>query len=167
MGKIITIVGPHGVGKTALFQYARQKDDFLVFDGFKLVTSNESSFEDNQKRYFELIKEQNTKIINDRRDGFIIRSMEEILYFYELNNKEPAFYIPDNLFSDSIIYLDASLSILRKRCEIDANHDREEWYRKEYTKYDSFWKKKSNILIDTSFLNIGEVYEKIKEFVCD
>ena len=36
MGKIALIVGPHGVGKSTLFNFAKTKGELIVFDGFEL-----------------------------------------------------------------------------------------------------------------------------------
>ena len=169
MGKVITIVGPHGVGKTTLFKYAKEKGEFETFDGFKINCGYKTSFDNIQKLYFEKVKEQNLRILNGKKDGLVIRSMEEILFFYEFTENHISFNIPYELFSNKIIYIDAKESILKQRCENDYfsnKHNREIWYQKYFRKFSEYWKKYPNLyLIDTSNLTTQETYEKIKELI--
>lgn len=170
MGKIITIAGPHGVGKTTLFEYAKKQEEFSIHDGFKIQNELFSDFDLNQLKYLEKIMEQNSLILKDTKDSFIIRSVEEILYFYEIENKKCSFQIPVSMYSDFIIYLTCEYSVLISRCKNDKNRNMFstlEWYKNQYEIYDQFWKTQQKVIvIDTTILTPEEVYEKVKESVC-
>ena len=86
MGKIVLILGPHGVGKTTLFRYAKKKGDLMTFDGFQLPLngfdiSNDDDFLKYQHLYSEIIKNNNEVIKQSEKSGLVIRALEESSYY--------------------------------------------------------------------------------------
>lgn len=179
MGKIILIVGPHGVGKTSLFEYAKKIGEFDVHDGFQFSQngfdlSQKKDFIEYQKQYFDKISEQNYLIKEGNKDGLVIRSIEESsFYYYSHPHKNEV--IKDYfdhleksyaIMADLIIYLDAKMDVLQSRYFNDNNRDIQEtleWYKNKYGIYDSYWKKFPGVFfLDTSDLGVDEVYQEVK-----
>ena len=82
MGKIALIVGPHGVGKSTLFNFAKAKGELIVFDGFELPRDNfdlkiKEDFLKYESWYLKFINENNNVIKQSRHDGIVVRSIEE------------------------------------------------------------------------------------------
>lgn len=179
MGKVINILGPHGVGKTCLQKYILSIKRADVFEGFIVPTdnfdlANKNEFFDYEKEYAFKIQIQNSKILKSKKDGFIIRSIEEVRFFLETSkftysNDEIDNFLKSFISSDILIYLDASIDTLQKRIKNDKNRDMEEtvnWYEQSYKIYDSYFKKIPGIIIiDTNSKTpdqiLLEIYEKI------
>lgn len=179
MGEVILLVGPHGVGKTSVIEYAREKEDFIVYEGFKISSqsynlSDTKDFLDYQHQYLKVASEISQKIHNNIKPGLVLRSIEECSFYYYLrteSNQFMKFYyecVKENGYkgADIIIYLDASYEILKKRCTSDENRNMIktlQWYEKEYASYNEYWKKYQNVIVlDTTKLSIQEIYQKIK-----
>lgn len=177
MGRIITILGPHGVGKTTLQKYIRSNNLGLVYEGFTLEVDglNLKDVDDYikyEKKYLNIINEQNLEIKNSHMDGYTVRSIDEVEYYLTKHNpKIPSNLISElldkelNIFSDYLIYLDASQSTLKGRIAGDFIRDQEEtetWYNDEYLDYEYFWKNKNNlIVIDTNNKSTKEIFNDI------
>lgn len=181
MGKIINILGPHGVGKTTLQNYIRDHDLGIVAEGFILPVgefnlSDPDDYLRYEEKYLVQINRQNQIIKNSLMNGYVIRSIEEIEYFLrtyspKIDVRKIREIINDdsNILCDMIIYLDSSKRVLEKRIADDLIRDQVEttkWYASDFKKYDRYWKNynKTNI-IDTSELSVAEVFEKIKEML--
>ncbi len=181
MGKIINLLGPHGVGKTTLQNYIRDKGLGIVAEGFILpmdefkLTDPEDYLE-YEKNYLLPINEQNKDIKNSLMNGYIIRSIEEIEYFLQTYSPsiemETIRRIVDdtsNIMCDLIVYLDSSKEVLKKRIAGDIARDQietMEWYANDFEKYDRFWKNYNRIhVIDTTGLSVVEVFEKIQQLL--
>lgn len=180
MGEVILLVGPHGVGKTTIIEYARKKEDFIVYEGFKISTqsydlSDMNEFLDYQHQYLKTASEISQKIHNNIKPGLVLRSIEECSFYYYLKAESNRFMelyyecVKENRFrgADVIIYLDASYEILEKRCNADKNRNvirTLEWYEKQYESYEKYWKRYPGVIIlDTTKLSIQEIYQRIKE----
>lgn len=182
MGKVVLIVGPHGVGKTSLIDYARKKNEVAVYEGFKISNQNYDLNDNNdflayQQQYLKKASMQSRKIHNSNRNGFVLRSIEECSFYYFLREESDLmneYYkivrVKEYMGADIIIYLDASYEILQLRCRNDQKRDKRKtdlWYQEIYSKYDKYWKNYPDIVIlDTSKENIPDLYKKIKE-ICD
>ena len=182
MGAVILIVGPHGVGKTSVIEYAKMREDFTVYEGFKISTdgydlSNETDFISYQHQYLKMASEISEKIHRDAKPGLVLRTIEECSFYYYMgleSEKLMEVYnqcVDENGYcgADAIIYLDASFETLMYRCNNDKKRNMRktlEWYEKMYKSYDNFWKNNPNtILLDTSMLSVHEIYQKIKEIL--
>lgn len=177
MGKIINILGPHGVGKTTLQKYINDNLLGIVIEGFILPLngldlSDPNIYIEYEKKYIEQINEQNKKIKNSLEDGYVIRSIEEVEYFLKTHKPSIDEYeirklINDesNILCDLIIYLDSKKEVLDERISKDIVRDQIEtndWYLNDFEKYDLFWKKYKRInIIDTTNLSVEEVYDEI------
>ncbi len=177
MGKIINILGPHGVGKTTLQNYIRSNGLGLVFEGFK-VPQNDSDFDSKdsylnyEKKYFERIDKEHAIIKKNNQNGFVSRSFEEVRYFlltskYGFQEKEVDSLLFGHLKCDRLVYLDADRQVLKSRISGDELRDMDEtkeWYEKDFTSYSRYYKSLPGILvIDTSFLTTEEVFDLIRE----
>ena len=143
MGKIALVVGPHGVGKSTLFNFAKTKGELIVFDGFELPRDDfdlkiKEDFLNYEEWYLKFINENNNVIKRSKRDGIVARSIEEssyYFYFYKYANLAEEYKIlfadKNNTKVDCVIYLDADYQTLRDRCENDNARDMAEtnsWY---------------------------------------
>lgn len=181
MGKIINILGPHGVGKTTLQNYIRDNSLGIVAEGFILPVKginleNPDEYFEYEKKYINAVNEQNKMIQNGSENGYIIRSIEEVEYFLQTHtpaiDKSKIRELIDNelnILCDFIVYLDSEKAILKKRIAGDATRDQLEttdWYANDYEKYDYFWKNyRKTHIIDTTYLSIKEVFEKIDDLI--
>ena len=181
MGKIINILGPHGVGKTTLQNYIRDNALGIVAEGFILPImgfdlSDPDGYIEYEKTYFARINEQNRIIQDASENGYVIRSIEEIEYFLQTHTpsvkEEKIRELIDNksnIFCDLIIYLDSSKEVLEARITGDVVRDQVEttdWYANDFEKYDRFWKKyKRTHVIDTTNLSVEEVFEEIRKLI--
>ena len=180
MSEVILLLGPHGVGKSSIINYAKKKAYFDSYEGFKIIPENlnlESlnDFLEFQRQYLEVASELSKKIHRGTKPGLVIRSIEECSYYYYKRNESGNlmdFYhsaVINNNFigADFIFYLDASIEVLNERCARDTKRNKERntiWYKNSYKSYDNYWKNNSKvIIIDTSKLSIQEVYNRIKE----
>lgn len=183
MGRVILIVGPHGVGKTSLLNYVKQQGEFCVFEGFKIPVGNYnlkelSDFCEYQKKYLEYASFLCCRVKNSKSDGIFLRTIEECSFYYHVNKKSNHMMdkyheeVRKNNYvgADMIIYLDAHIDELKQRCISDNKRNMEttnKWYRDYYVKYDRYWKKYPRIIvIDTSKKSVQEIYIRIKE-LCD
>lgn len=183
MGKVILLVGPHGVGKTSIIEYARTQDEFTVYDGFKISSDNYNlndvdDFLNYQHQYLKTASNICSKIHNDIRPGIVLRSIEECSFYYYLKPDSNLFMnyyykcVKENRYrgADIIIYLDAAYDVLQRRCNGDKNRDikkTSEWYEKKYADYERYWKNYLGaIVLDTTKASVQETYQKIKE-ICD
>lgn len=182
MGEVILLVGPHGVGKTSVIEYAKMREDFIVYEGYKISTigydlSNETDFINYQHQYLQIASQISRKIHCGSKPGLVLRTIEECSFYYYigLNSKNlMKVYnqcVTENEYcgADLIIYLDASFETLMHRCNIDKKRNMKTttaWYEQLYKSYDFFWKSNSNtILLDTTLLSVPEIYQKIKEIL--
>ena len=181
MGKIALVVGPHGVGKSTLFKFARNKGDVIVFEGIQLPTDGydlrkKADFLAYEALYVENINHNNHIIKDDDRDGLVVRSIEESSYYFHFYNGENVmdeykmiFDDKKNIKSDCIFFLDANFDILQERCRNDSVRDMEEtksWYQNEYTRYIEYWKNYPGIIIiDTNGLTTASIYGEIRHIM--
>lgn len=178
MGKIALIVGPHGVGKSTLFNFAKTKGELIVFDGFELPRDNydltlKEDFLKYESWYIKFINENNNVIKQSVRDGIVVRSIEESSYyfhFYKYANLskeyDMLFANSNNTKVDCVIYLDADYQTLCDRCEKDNARDMTEthsWYEYEYTRYVAYWTQYPGVKkINTKDKKIREIYEEVR-----
>lgn len=180
MGKIILVLGPHGVGKTTLFRYASTRTDCIVCDGYQISSENlnlseTDDFIEYQHKYIESINRDNRKIKESEHNGIVIRSFEESSYYYEIHRKRDivmkdyyfVFNNKENIKVDKLVYLDASSEELKYRYMNDENRDMQEtaeWYDNKYAFYDTYWKRYPGIIvIDTTNKTTEEIYDLIME----
>ena len=181
MGKIINILGPHGVGKTTLQNYIRDNSLGMVAEGFILPTKgynlgDPDEYIEYEKTYLAPINEQNRMIQEAAENGYVIRSIEEVEYF--LQTHTPSVHEgkirklidnESNIFCDLIIYLDSAKAVLNERIAGDVVRDQVEttdWYAHDYEKYDRFWKSYNRThIIDTTNLSVEEVFKRINKLV--
>lgn len=177
MGKIALIVGPHGVGKSTLFNFAKTKGELIVFDGFELPRDNfdlkiKEDFLKYESWYLKFINENNNVIKQSRYDGIVVRSIEESSFYFHFYKYENLTKEYDRLFNDNnnikvdcIIYLDADYQTLCDRCEKDIARDMTEtqsWYKYEYNRYVDYWTQYPGVKkIDTKDKKIGEIYNEL------
>ena len=180
MGKIINILGPHGVGKTTLQQYIRQNNLAIVVEGYQFFAP-ESGFQSKedylqyQKRYLERINRDNGAIAKSSQNGFVIRSVEELIYFlkivspFSVTQAEIEHLVSSSIKSDLLVYLDASKETLDRRINEDVDRDMAEtrfWYDKLYVGYDAYFKALPNIkLIKTDGKAPPAIYREILSFL--
>ena len=181
MGKIALIVGPHGVGKTTLFSFAKTKDDFLVFDGIQLPTNGynlqmKDDFLAYEALYLKSINKNNNTIKKSKRHGLVVRSVEEASYYFYfhadtnlMKEYKKIFDDKSNIKADCIIFLDADYMTLQHRCNNDEVRDMAEtnlWYEHEYNRYVNYWKHYPGVItIDTIEKNTETVYRELKEII--
>ena len=181
MGKIINILGPHGVGKTTLQNYIRDNALGIVAEGFILPIkgfnlSDPDGYIEYEKTYFAPINEQNRAIQNALENGYVIRSIEEIEYFLQTHTPSvdeskirELIDNESNILCDLIIYLDSTKNVLEERIAGDVVRDQVEttdWYANDFEKYDRFWKKYERThVIDTTNLSVEEVFSKISQLL--
>lgn len=181
MGKIINILGPHGVGKTTLQNYIRDNSLGIVAEGFILPIKgfnlgDPNEYVEYEKKYLELINEQNMMIQNASENGYVIRSIEEVEYFLQAHTPSvdegkirDLIDNESNILCDLIIYLDSAKTVLDERIAGDVVRDQVEttdWYANDYEKYDRYWKNYSRThVIDTTNLSVKEVFERINKLV--
>lgn len=178
MGKVLLIVGPHGVGKTTLFAYARKRNEMIVRDGFRFSTLGydlglDSEFVRYQDSYIERICEEIRQIRASAKDGLVIRSLEESSYYFWLRGSPgllnaycDKMCTLKNLMVDRIVYLDAPYDVLQLRYRNDAARDMPEteaWYREKYAGYRAFWLSYPGVtVLQTGALKVGDVYAAVK-----
>ena len=179
MGKVILLLGSHGVGKSSLLAYAETKEEFLVFEGFKISSegyslSNLDDFTDYQNKYLRESSRICEKIKKANKNGIVIRSIEESSFYYhvhpcaQLAVKRYQEEIAQNQYcgADILIYLDAEYRVLQERCLHDKNRNQEssrKWYQTQFSLYENYWKNYPGVkIIDTTSLQIQELYERIK-----
>lgn len=181
MGKIINILGPHGVGKTTIQKLLSKYDFCRVYYGFIVPTNNFNLKDRNQyieyeKKYVEMINEQNLDIKKTNKMGFIIRSVEETIFYLKIsqfnyNDSEIYEAINNAVYSDYLIYLTANKKTLCNRIINDKNRDMVEtdyWYKNMFIKYDQYFKNLPNVkIICTDDKNIKQVVDEILEIVKD
>lgn len=181
MGKIALVVGPHGVGKSTLFKFARSTGDVIVFEGIELPTdgynlSKKADFLAYEALYVENINKNNRLIKDADRDGLVVRSIEESSYYFHfycgenvMGEYKEIFDNEKNIKSDCIFFLDADFDILQARCKNDSVRDMEEtksWYQNEYTRYIEYWKSYPGVItIDTDDRTIASIYDEIKHIL--
>lgn len=177
MGKIINILGPHGVGKTTLQNYIRDNSLGIVAEGFILPIKgfnlgDPDEYVKYERTYLEPINEQNRMIQNASVNGYVIRSIEEVEYFLQTHTPSvdegkirKIIDNESNILCDLIIYLDSEKAVLDERIAGDIIRDQVEttdWYANDYEKYDHFWKNYSRThVIDTTNRSVKEVFEEI------
>lgn len=177
MGKIINILGPHGVGKTTLQNYIRDNSLGMVAEGFILPTKgynlgDPDEYIEYEKTYLDPINEQNRMIQEASENGYVIRSIEEVEYFLQTHTPSvdegkirELIDANTNILCNLIIYLDSAKAVLDERISGDLVRDQVEttdWYANDYEKYDRFWKNYSRThVIDTTNLSVKEVFEEI------
>ena len=178
MGKIILVLGPHAVGKTTLFKYARERGETLVYDGYQLPVgelnlSEVNDFIEYQEKYVSIINQHNLNIKKGLLDGLVNRSIEESSYYYQFHSKcedvmehyKKIVEEYSNIKVDLIIYLDADYSTLVSRYSGDSIRDLDEtleWYEKEYVRYEKYWKKYSGVkIINTINKDTKEIYDEM------
>ena len=177
MGKIALIVGPHGVGKSTLFNFAKTKGELIVFDGFELPRDKynlniKEDFLSYEKWYIKFINENNNIIRQSSRDGIVVRSIEESSYYFHFYKYADLSEEYGKLFTDRnnkkvdcIIYLDADYKTLCDRCKNDKARGMTEtysWYENEYSRYVDYWTKYPKVkIIDTVKKKIGEIYDEV------
>lgn len=183
MGKIALILGPHAVGKTTLFNYAKNRNEIIVFDGYRiplnnLNLSNPNDFVAYQMKYIEKINAHNSEIKLSEKHGFVNRSIEESeYYFYFHNYRDEVMKIyqkeyekKENIKVDLIVFLDADFETLKKRFSGDALRDMKEnteWYENEYAQYVDYWKKNPKVrIVDTVNKSVDELYEQVMKLLC-
>lgn len=181
MGKIINILGPHGVGKTTLQNYIRDNSLGIVAEGFILPIkgfdlSNPNMYIEYEKTYFAPINEQNRFIQNASENGYVIRSIEEIEYFLQTHTPSidegkirELIDNESNILCDLIVYLDSAKNVLEERISGDIVRDQLEttnWYANDFEKYDHFWKNyRRTHIIDTTNMSVAEIFEEINKLI--
>lgn len=183
MVKVVLLVGPHGVGKTSIIEYARTQSDFVVYDGFKISSEQYNlndidDFLEYQQQYLKIASDMSKKIHSGKQPGIVLRSIEECSFYYytrpdsDLMMKHYYECVNENGYFgvDKIIYLDASYELLQQRCSGNQIRDKkktDDWYEKQYADYDKYWKNyPGTIVLDTSGDSVQDTYQKIKE-ICD
>ena len=184
MGNVILLLGPHGVGKTALVEYARSKNDFLAYDGFKIpIDGYDLTKIDDfilcQERYIQKASVICDKIKRGTVNGIVLRSPEESLFYCELYSNPD---VARNLLkltlkkrnyegADFIVFLTATRTDLQARCEKDQNRNfvnTEQWYKVFYQKYEEYWNSYPNVIfINTSGKTVSEVYNEFKKVLIE
>lgn len=180
MGKIINILGPHGVGKTTLQQYIQQNNLAITVEGYQFAApeggfKSKEDYLQYQKMYLERINRDNDLIAKSSQNGFVIRSVEELIYFlkivspFSFSQTEIEQLVSSSIRSDLLIYLDASRETLEQRVDGDADRDMVEtrsWYDEFYVGYDAYFKALPNIkLIKTDGKAPSEIYGEILSFL--
>lgn len=182
MGKVILVLGPHGVGKTSLLKYANEHKKMIVFEGYQLPIegadlSNPTEFILYQEKYEKRIIEDNSIIKESDMNGLVNRSIEESSYYYyfyqrydEVKNHYTNMLNRNNkLLCDVLVYLDAPYSVLQDRYSKDDKRDMDEtveWYEKEYKRYDIYWKQYPGVkIIDTTEKTTEEIFSELCEIV--
>lgn len=179
MGKIVLVVGSHAVGKTTLFEFAKKKDEFIVFDGIKIPTDGydlrkREDFLAYENLYLKSINENNGLIKRSNRNGLVVRSIEEASYYYHFyedpsveEEYKTIFADEDNIKVDKIVFLDADRATLQFRYQNDKLRDMEEtitWYKNEYERYISYWKNYPGVVtINTVNKTVATIYDEIKK----
>ncbi len=175
MGRVINVLGPHGVGKTTLQKYIRDNNLSIIYEGFLIPqkeedTLSKESYIEYESKYFERIEKEHQVIKNSKEDGFVSRSMQEVAYFlhksgFLFSTQEIDEILHDYIKSDYLVYLDASMETLRGRISNDKQRDMVEtkdWYKHDFLIYEKYYKSLPNIIvIDTNCLTTKEVYETI------
>ena len=178
MGNIALVVGPHGVGKSTLFKFAKSKGELIVFEGIEIPKNGydlniKGDFLEYEALYTESINKNNRLIKTSDRDGLVVRSIEEssyYFYFYRdanvISDYRRIFEDEKNIKADCLFFLDADFDTLQARCKNDSARDMQEtklWYRNEYERYIDYWKKYPGIVtIDTTGRSTESIYEEIK-----
>ena len=181
MGKIALVVGPHGVGKTTLFNFAKNKNDFIVFDGIQIPADGynlqlKEDFLAYEALYLKVINENNSAIKNSDRNGLVVRSIEESSYYFYFHKDSSVmdaykeiYADKNNIKADCIFFLDADYKTLQRRFNNDSLRDMEEthwWYENEYARYIEYWKNYPGIvIIDTINKTTANVYDEINRLL--
>lgn len=176
MGKIINILGPHGVGKTTFQRYVRDNDLGIVIEGYQFGVPEcgfptKDDYVRYEMQYLNKINEDNRTIMQSDRNGFVIRSTEELEYFlrmatsYKPNESEIQKILSSGIKSDLLIYLDANEETLTQRINGDKNRDVNEtiqWYNFFYAKYDAYFKSRPQVVVIKTDGKIpSDIYEEI------
>ena len=184
MGKVILLLGPHGVGKTALVEYARYKKEFLAYDGFKIsIDGYDLTKIDDfilcQEIYIQKASDICDKIKRGTVNGIVLRSLEESMFYCELySNPDMARKLLKLTLkkrnyegADFIVFLTATRTDLQERCAKDHNRNivnTEIWYNFYYLKYEEYWRSYPNVIfINTSGKTISEVYNEFKKVLIE
>lgn len=178
MGRIALVVGPHGVGKSTLFKFAKSKGEFIVFEGIEIPKDGynlhiKEDFLAYETLYTESINKNNRLIQNSDHDGLVVRSIEESSYYFNfyhdanvMSDYRKIFENETNIKADFLIFLDADFDTLQARCRNDRFRDMQEtalWYKNEYERYIDYWKNYPGIVsIDTIGRTTESIYEEIK-----
>ena len=178
MGKIALVVGPHGVGKTTLFKFAKSKGELIVFEGIEIPKDGydlhiKKDFLAYESLYMESINKNNRLIKESDHNGLVVRSVEESSYYFNfyqdasvMSDYRKIFENEKNIKSDCLFFLDADFDTLQARCRNDGLRDMQEtklWYKNEYERYIDYWKNYPGIVsIDTTGRSTESIYEEIK-----